>query len=544
MLLFHMASAQDTISRSDLLAAARLGHLNYNTAELDSMYADVVDNLALYKKMHSLELPNHVPMSLLQWPAVPGAPLNKKPAPPGTSPAWAPDKSAELPANRNDLAFYSVSQLAGLLSTRKISSVELTQFFLKRLRQYADTLQCVVTLTEELALQQARQADAELKAGKWRGMLHGIPYGLKDLFAVKGTLTTWGAEPYKAQRIEEDAAVYEKLREAGAVLVAKFTLGALAMGDRWFGGQTKNPWNLQRGSSGSSSGSASATVAGLVPFAIGTETWGSIISPSATCGATGLRPTFGRVSRYGAMTLCWSLDKVGPICRNANDCAIVFSYIHGSDPRDGGYPDHGFDYKTSSGAKGLRIGYAKNFFDRIIDTARNEWKVLKAFTEMGQAPTPMVFPDSSNYPYSIMDVVLLSEAAAAFDGFSRSTLDDALTHQGRNDWPNIFRVGQLIPATAYINANRQRTLLIKAVNEALKDFDVIILPNSGSSQSAITNLTGHPALTLPTGFDARRKLPTAITLLANLYDEASLLRVANALQQATSWEDVHPDMFQ
>jgi Asp-tRNA(Asn)/Glu-tRNA(Gln) amidotransferase A subunit family amidase len=539
-----LAPAQETITKQDIFAAARVADIRFSPREADSMHEGILENLALFKRMHGIDLPNSVPMSLLQMPWVPGQPLNK-PVPIMETPiSWDIPKKTQLPANSADLAFYSIPQLSSLLQRQKISSEELTRFFIDRIRKFGDSLQCVISVTEDIALAQARQADAEIKAGKWRGPLHGIPYGLKDLFAVKGTKTTWGAAPYKEQTIDVDAAVYEKLREAGAVLVAKFTLGALAMGDRWYGGQTKNPWNLSRGSSGSSAGSASATVAGLVPFAIGTETWGSIISPSSTCGATGLRPTFGRVSRYGGMALSWSLDKVGPICRSATDCAIVFEVIRGSDPRDGGYPNMPFEYNSKADVKKLRIGYAKNYFDRITDTARNEWKVLQAFKDMDVELVPMTFPDSTVWPYNIIDVVISAECAAAFDGFTRGELDDQMTNQGKNDWPNIFRTARLIPAVEYINANRQRTLLMQAVNEAMNDFDVIISPTFGSgNQSAITNLTGHPAICVPTGFDKRFNVPTSITFIANLYDEATLIRVAKAYQDATGWDEMHPDTF-
>lgn len=535
--------SQDTITKQDIFTAAKIVDISFTQSEVDSMHEDMLNNLAIFKRMHGIDLPNSIPMSLVQWPSIPGASLNKtvlvaKP------PKWDLPKNVMVPANKNELAFYNVLQLASLLKSKKISSVELTQFYIDRIKKFGDTLQCVISVTEEIAMQQAQQADAEIKAGKWRGPLHGIPYGLKDLFSVKGTKTTWGAAPYKEQSFDVDAAVYEKLRAGGAVLVAKFTLGALAMGDRWFGGQTKNPWNLTRGSSGSSAGSASATVAGLVPFAIGTETWGSIISPSSTCGATGLRPTFGRISRYGAMALSWSLDKVGPICRSAEDCAIVFNSLYGTDDRDGGYPSYPFGYTGKADVKKLRIGYTKNYFDRITDTSRNEWKVLQTFRGMGAELVPMVFPDSAVWPYNIMDVIISAECAAAFDGFTRTGLDDMMTNQRKNDWPNAFRSARLIPAVEYINANRQRTLLMKAVNDAFKDFDVIICPTFGSgNQGAITNLTGQPAVCVPTGFDKRFNVPTSITFLANLYDEATLLAVVKAYQDATGWDEMHPQMF-
>jgi Asp-tRNA(Asn)/Glu-tRNA(Gln) amidotransferase A subunit family amidase len=267
-----------------------------------------------------------------------------------------------MPADRNALAFYSILQLASLVKNKKISSVELTQFFIDRIKKYGDSLQCVISLTEEIAMQQAKEADAEIAAGKYRGPLHGIPYGLKDLFSVKGTKTTWGAAPFKEQVLDDDAFVYSQLKAAGAVLVAKFTLGALAMGDYWYGGRTRNPWNTRTGSSGSSAGSASATVAGLVPFAIGTETHGSIISPASTCGATGLRPTFGSISRSGAMTLSWSLDKIGPLCRSAEDAAVVFNYIHGTDELDASAVNRPFNYKQASRYKKITHWLCQKLF--------------------------------------------------------------------------------------------------------------------------------------------------------------------------------------
>ncbi|HAK11148.1 MAG TPA: amidase, partial [Chitinophagaceae bacterium] len=367
--------AQDTIRKSEIPVVAKFADLSFTQQEIDSMFDGVKENVFEIRKMHKYPLSNSTPMSMWQSPVVAGMQFDMKQQPIN----WEIPMNVSLPANRNELAFYSVMQLASLIKNKRISSVELTKFFIERIRKYGDTLQCVISVTEEIAIQQAKEADALIAKGKYKGPLHGIPYGLKDLFAVKGTKTTWGAAPYKDQIIDEDATVYNKLRDAGAVLVAKFTLGALAMGDRWYGGRTNNPWNLRFGSSGSSAGSASATVAGLVPFAIGTETWGSIISPSSTCGATGFRPTFGRVSRAGGMTLSWSLDKVGPITRSAEDAALVFSFIHGADNKDLSAVTMPFNYQPKGDVKKLKVGYAKNYFDRITDTSRNEWKVLDAY---------------------------------------------------------------------------------------------------------------------------------------------------------------------
>ncbi|MES2374742.1 MAG: amidase family protein [Bacteroidota bacterium] len=532
--------AQDTISKADLSAAARLLDLRFTQKEIDTMYDGVKENLAGYRMMHKQTLNNNVPMTLWHSPVLPGMIFNEKQDPI----KWNTPSNVSLPMNRNDLAFYNILQLASLIKNKKISSVELTRFFIDRIKKFGDSLQCVISVTEEMAMQQAKQADEEIAQGKYRGPLHGIPYGLKDLFAVKGTKTTWGAAPYKNQDIEEDAFVYTQLKNAGAVLVAKFTLGALAMGDNWYGGKTKNPWNIKTGSSGSSAGSTSATVAGLVPFAIGTETWGSIVSPASTCGATGLRPTFGSISRSGGMTLSWSLDKIGPICRSAEDAAVVFAYIHGTDGYDMSAVNKPFNYKPKADIKKMKVAYAKNYFDRITDTSRNEWKVLEAYKKMGVELIPLNFPDSGVYNFNIMDVVISAEGAAAFDDFTRQNIDDEMTNQSKGDWPNTFRISRLMSAVEYINANRHRYLLMQKVNDALKDIDVLICPTRGSgSQSAITNLTGHPVVCMPTGFDKRFNLPTSITLIGKLYDEASILAAAKAYQDATQWDEMHPPMF-
>ena len=534
-------SAQDsTIQKTDLISSAKLYDISFTTKEIDTLYSDVIDNLANYKAMHRLPLANSVPLSMWQTPVVPGMHFNTV----QKTIAWKLDNTVQLPTNKNDLAFYTLEQLASLIKYKKISSLALTQFFIDRIKKWGDTLQCVISIQEDIAYAEAKKADAELAQGKYRGLLHGIPYGLKDLFAVKGTKTTWGAAPYQNQIIEEDAFVYTKLRDAGAVLVAKFTLGALAMGDYWYGGRTKNPWNLNYGSSGSSAGSTSATVAGLVPFAIGTETWGSIVSPSTTCGATGLRPTFGSISRSGAMALSYSLDKVGPICRSAADAAIVFNYIHGTDGKDGSAVNMPFNYTPNKDIKKLKIAYAKNYFDKIKDTSRNEFKVLEEFKKLGVQLIPVNFPDSGVYNFNIMDVVIGVECAAQFDEMTRMNIDDILTRQTKNDWPNSFRTARFVPAVEYINAQRHRYTLMQKVNEVMQQYDVIICPSRGDgNQSAITNLTGNPVVCVPTGFDKRSNLPTGISFVGNLYDEATILSIAQAYQKATNWDETHPTLF-
>ncbi len=526
--------SQDTLTQKDIKHASKLIDISYTDKEIEMMYPDLKDNLGEYKKLHQLTLNNSVGMSLIQ--VISPMPTTKQ-----KEIKWVFNKSIKRPNNINDIAFYSINQLGSLLRNKSITSVELTKFFIQRLKKFDDSLHCVVSLTEELAMQQAKQADELFSKGIDKGPLQGIPYGLKDLFAVKGTKTTWGAEPYKNQSIEEDAFVYTKLKEAGAVLVAKFTLGALAMGDYWFGGRTRNPWNLEEGSSGSSAGSTSATVAGLIPFAIGTETHGSIISPSHTCGATGLRPTFGSVSRSGAMALSWSLDKIGPICRSAEDAATVFAFIHGSDGQDGSAVNEAFNYSPTKDIKQLRIGYAKNYFDKL-DSSSQEWNVLKQLKKLGIKLEGMNFPDTEVYQYDMIGIVIGSEAAAAFDEFTRTDLDDQMTKQERYDWPNYFRTARTIPAVEYINTNRHRALLMKNINDAMKNFDIIITPTFEGKQLSITNLTGHPALCMPIGLD-KQQLPNSITMLANLYQEEDLLLFGKFFQDHTDYDDMHPSMF-
>lgn len=527
---------QDTLSRQDFLIGEKFLDLNFTEPEIDSMYFAVRNNVRAINTMHKYHLDNSVPMTLAFSPVLPGMKFNKV-----QDPVKWNLPVVNLPKNKNELAFYSILQLASLIKNKKITSAELTRFFIDRLKKYGDTLQCVISLTEDIAMQQAKQADKEIAAGKYRGPLHGIPYGLKDLFAVKGTKTTWGAAPYKDQTIDEDAYVYTKLKEAGAVLIAKFTLGALAQGDYWYGGRTKNPWNTKFGSSGSSAGSTAATVAGLVPFAIGTETLGSIISPSTTCGATGLRPTFGSISRSGTMTLSWSMDKAGPLCKSAEDAAVVFNYLHGTDGKDASAVNMPFNYKAKTDLSKLKIAYAKNYFGRR-DTIGNELQALDAFRKAGAQLIPVDFPDSGIYNFNMTGLILTVEAAAAFDEFTRTDLDDKMTRQGRGEWPNSFRTARFVPAVDYINANRHRYLLMQKINEFMSQYDVVICPSFAGSQLRITNLTGNPAVSLPTGFN-KDHLPTSITLIGKLYDEATLLNVAKAYQQVTPWDEMHPEKF-
>ncbi len=531
----HAQGKSDSIHL--LTESLKWNDLHFTWSEADSMLDGLRENREVYQQMHQLYPPNHLTYPFAFIPSNGTTPSKKK-----EKIHWDIPTRTELPANRNDLAWYSIPQLASLIVHKKISSVQLTRFFIDRLKKWGDTLQCVITLTEEIAMQQARQADEELRKGIYRGPLHGIPYGLKDLFAVKGTRTTWGSTPYKDQVIDTDAFVYTQLRKAGAVLCAKLSMGALAYDNKWFGGATRNPWNLAQGSSGSSAGSAAATAAGLLPFAIGTETWGSIVSPSTRCGATGLRPTFGSVSRSGAMVLCWSLDKIGPICRSAEDAAIVFSFIQGTDGADPGSQYHHFPYTGKIiDWKKLRIAYAENYFRRLAPDA-HERKVLEVYRSLGAELKPVVFPDSSIYPFDIMNIVLGAEAAAAFDELTRSNRDDLIERQDKNFWPNIFRTSRTIPAVEYINANRYRSKLCADLNAFMKDYDAVIVPSFAGNQLAITNLTGHPVLVMPDGF-IRNGSPTSISIIGNLFDEATILAIGKAFQDKTDHHKKHPPKF-
>lgn len=451
---------------------------------------------------------------------------------------------AKLPATDEEIAFMSVLDLSALIKSKKITSTHLTKIYLARLKKYKDTLEAVVTITEELALQQAAKADEEIAQGKDRGILHGIPYGIKDLFAVPGYKTTWGAEPYQNQFIKEKAAVVKKLENAGAVLVAKLTSGALARGDVWFGGKTKNPWDLKQGASGSSAGSASATSAGLVAFAIGTETLGSIISPSSRCGVTGLRPTFGSVSRDGCMTLAWSMDKAGPICRTAYDCALIFNIIKGKNEneRDRSVVDYPFSFNPPKDLKGYKIGYFKKLFDKK-DTTKikvNDSLSLKVLKDLGAELHEVKMPDS--IPYDVFDIILRAEAGAFFDELVREHKDRMLSEQTKESRANSLRQARFISAVEYLQANRHRKLLIEKFNAMTKGFDFIISPTDGKNVSLATNLTGHPAICVPNGFDSKGH-PTSIMFIGNLYDERPLLEASYLFQQATDFEEKYPVIF-
>jgi len=431
--------------------------------------------------------------------------------------ALLPSEPVKRPSSDEDLAFLTVAELAALLRSRQVTSTELTKLYLARLKRFDPLLKCVVTYTESLAFEQAKRADAEIAAGKYRGPLHGIPWGAKDLIAYPGYPTTWGATPFREQKLDVKATVAERLDAAGAVLVAKLSLGALAMGDKWFGGRTNSPWDPRRGSSGSSAGSAAATAAGLVGFSIGSETLGSIISPCRACGATGLRPTFGRVSRTGCMTLAWSMDKIGPITRSALDCALVLDAIHGADGLDPAALDHPFTWPSPKPLESLKIGF--------IDDKRRplgQRRELLALQSLGFNMVPITLPEE--LPIQAVTIMLSVEAATVFDELTRKHVAEGL-----NSWPDTFRMAQFVPAVEYLRAARIRTRLIRAMAERFEKVDLYV---ASGLDLPITNLTGHPSVVLPFCFTDRdgRPAPGSLVLTGKLWDEATLLSAAIAIE--------------
>ncbi|MCC8426555.1 amidase [Mucilaginibacter sp. UR6-11] len=514
--------------------AQKIIGIEFTTSQRDSMLGMLDNQARMYQDLRKLKMPNSV---------VPA--LNFNPIPIGFI---AQDKtnafklskipSVKMPANRNELAFYTIRQLSELIRTKQISSVELTHFFIDRLKKYNGQLLYVVNFTEEHALKHAAIADAEIKAGKYRGVLHGIPFGVKDLLSSADSKTTFGAAPYKDQQLNIDATIVKRLEDAGAVLVAKLTLGELAMGDTWFGGMTRNPWDITRGSSGSSAGPASTVSAGCLPFAIGSETLGSIVSPSTECGDTGLRPSFGRVSKYGAMALSWSMDKLGPITRSVEDAAIVFNAIQGTDPNDLSTIGAPFNYDgTVHDLKGWKIGYIKSAFGNRYANKANDSLTLVKLKELGAELIPVEVPD---LPSGAIAMVLDAEAGAAFQELILNHKDDMLARQGKNAWPNIFRAAQFIPAVEYIQANRARTLLIQQWYDKLKGLDIYIAP-SFSANLRLTNLTGNPCVVLPNGFN-KAGLPSSITFMGQLFGEGKTLEAARIYQEATDFNKKHPTL--
>lgn len=528
-----LAQSNPPVSREAVRGAETLIGLDFSDAEIELMLPGLNGQRAKYEAMRRFPLSNSVPPAILFNPLPVGFQFETLRRKFNASP---PPK-IKLPANLDELAFYSVGELAVLVQTRQITSERLTQFFLERLRRIGPQLACVVTLTEDLALTQARRADREIAAGQYRGPLHGIPYGAKDLLAVKGIPTTWGAAPYTNQVFDFDATVIQRLETAGAVLVAKTSLGELAMGETWFGGKTLNPWNLKQGSSGSSAGSAAGVAAGLFPFAIGSETHGSIISPCDRCGVTGLRPSYGRVSRTGAMALSWSMDKIGPIGRTVEDCALVFNAILGPDGLDQTLYDAPFNYDYDVSLKKLRIGFLKSDFDNAKgERQAHDEATLKQLGELGAVLIPVELPD---YPLGSISILLSTEGAAAFDELTLSGHDDWLKQQGGGDWPNTFRSRRLVPAVEYLRAQRIRQLLIQDTARVFEKVDVIVAPSQSGNSLLLANLTGNPCVVVPNGFTTS-STPTSICFIGRLFGEAEALAVAKKYQDATAFHRKHP----
>ncbi|MEO1259898.1 MAG: amidase [Bacteroidota bacterium] len=517
------------LTRNEAHTAAKTMGLQFTDAEIDSLLPDIEEYQEAYQKNREAAIPNGLSPAIIFNPVPPGfkIPTEQQPI------RWAKPRMVKMPAMKEDLAFYSIADLGYLLRTKQTTSVELTRFFLDRLKKYNNQLHFAITITEELAIKQAKKADELMAAGTILGPLHGIPYGAKDLLAVKGYKTTWGAMPYKDQMIDMDATVIQKLEAAGAVLCAKTTLGALAWGDVWYDETTRNPWNPETGSSGSSAGSASTVAAGCLPFAIGTETLGSIVSPSTVCGTTGLRPTFGQVSRHGAMALSWTMDKIGPICRTVEDCAMVYEAIRGIDGQDNSLIPSAFNYDTDQDINTLKIGYVKADFEKDYGFKENDSLALNTLRELGIELIPIELP-----PLPDIRFILTAEAAAAFDELTRSGKDDLLVRQIKNAWPNTFRAARFIPAVEYIQANRLRSQLIKDMASVFEKVDVFVAPSWASRSLTITNLTGHPAVVVPNGF--RDGMPTSITFTGQLFGDAATCTVAKAFQDATDFHKKHP----
>lgn len=525
------------VNKDMLRGAEQLFGLELTDAHKQMALPNVNTNLERYETLRQIEVPLDTQPATLFHPALPGKKFNI------TQRRFSLSKP-ETPrfSSVEDLAFATLTQLAELVRTRKVSPLELTKMYLARLKRFGPKLNCVVTLTEELALQQAAAAETEIKRGKYRGALHGIPWGAKDLFATKGIPTTWGAEPYRNQMIDYDATVVERLREAGAVLVAKLSMGALAQGGRWFAGMTRNPWQVDEdriGSSGSSAGPGAATAAGLVGFSMGTETLGSIISPSSRNGVVGLRPTYGRVSRYGAMGLSWTMDKIGPMCRGVEDCAAALKAIYGPDNRDLTVGNIPFNWEPARSLGAMKIGYLKTEFDGQPDPERKKMyeEALAALKAAGANLQPLELPKFST---AALRIILVAEAATAFDDITRSGDVNKLSGQEPGDWPNTFRSSRFIPAVEYIRAQRARTLLMREMDALMSQWDVFVSPAPGSASLLVTNLTGHPAVCVPCGF--LKGLPQAIMFTGRLYEEGAPLRVAHAYERATKWHTMHPKL--
>ncbi len=536
--LWGQAGQDPTRVTKEMIAdAEKVAGLTFTEEQREKMVRGVNSMSRSLDQIHAVNLENAVLPAIQFDPALPGMTF------PTRRQAMRMSKAERVtrPADLNDVAFWSVRKLAELVRTRQVKPSELTEMYLARMHKHGPTLEAVVSYTDDRARAQAAIADREIAAGRYRGPLHGIPWGAKDLLATKGIRTTWGAEPYRDQVIDQDATVVQRLDAAGAIMIAKLTLGALAQGDVWYGGTTRNPWNLEQGSSGSSAGPGAVTAAGLVGFAIGTETLGSIMSPSARNGVTGLRPTFGRVSRAGAMALSWSMDKIGPMCRSVEDCALVLSAIYGPDGKDPTVRDVPFNWDASLDLRSLRVGYLQSAFD-----AKDRNGVAIPHNENALAVMRRIVPDLKpvtmprEHPIGALNIILNAESAAAFDDLTRSGRDTLM--EATSTWPGSFRQARFIPAVEYIQANRIRTLVMEQMDVVMRTVDVFISTSNGESVLQLTNLTGHPQISLPAGFNAQGS-PVSITFVGRLYEEDKLLAVAKAWQDATDFHLKHPPRF-
>lgn len=533
-----IAAKKDLFSAKDIRSAQKLFGINFSKKQIDTLTSYLHKDLKGYEEMRKFSLDNEIGPAFQFH-----TNFHKSGSSSHQKIEWKIDPTIQLPDTLQELAFYSITDLASLIQSKKITSLALTEFFLARIKKYDDTLKSVISITQDIAIRQAKKADEEIAQGKYRGVLHGIPYGLKDLFTVRGTKTTWGAAPYKEQSFDYDATVVKRLEEAGAVLIAKLVSGELARGDVWFGGKTKNPWDLKQGADGSSAGPGAAVSAGLVPFAIGTETLGSIIAPSARCGITGLRPTFGRVSRYGAMTLSWSMDKPGPMGRNATDCAIVLETIMGSDGKDNTVIDAPLlDSKTFDPLH-LRVSFEKSkqkkdssYYDKQL---RSYLKLLK---QKGLTVNEAELP-TKGVPFKGLDVIIRAEWGAFFDDLVISGRENLLSGQNRGSRANSLRQSRFIPAVEYIQANRHRQVLMNKMDSLFENIDVLIVPSDTTTrQSLITNLTGHPSMALPIGIDDKGH-PMSVVLIGNLFQEDKLICIAQWMQTVTAHHLRRPKYF-
>ncbi len=506
-----------------IVEGEKLAKVEFDDAKRGQILKTIKDQTDIYDLLRGASLRNEEGPAEVFDPRLPGFVYSSE----RRAGKFAEMDPGALPGEEEEIAFAPVTSLSRWIRTRKITSERLTEIYLGRLKKHGPGLECVVTLMEESGLAQARRADKEIASGRYRGPLHGVPWGAKDLFDTKGTRTTWGAEPWMDRVPDRDAAVVRRLDEAGAVLAAKLTLGALAYGDIWFGGKTRNPFNREQGSSGSSAGSASAVSAGLVGFALGTETYGSIASPSARCGATGFRPTFGRVSRAGAMALCWSLDKVGPIARTVEDCAMVLEAVHGPDGEDAATSDLPLNIDMTAGIAGMRVGYPKAEYESE-NANEADRKGLEALGRLGVSLVPIEIPEGK---YGEVIFFLISvEAAAAFDEMTRSRRDETLKWQADEAWPNTFRMTRLSPAVEYMQARRVRRRFMTTAAELFAKVDAIIAPREHGALHALTNMTGQPAVTIRQGF-REDGTPSGVTLWGGLYEDARLLRLGAALER-------------